>query len=87
MLFSSVPNAFIGEIVKMNVLKTLLSGICLIIGFSIAANAQEKGDEKIPKTNPPVVIAGSEKKDDGKSNDGAKKDNKKSTKPQSFITE
>lgn len=87
LLFSSVPNALIGEIVKMNVLKYLVLGIALVVGFSTAVSAQEKGNQKIPKENPPIVIAGSEKKDDGKSNDNGKKVDGKTTKPQSFITE
>ena len=60
----------------MNIIKRLLLILGLTMFCSFAAFAQsEKGDKKIKKPNPPVVIVNLDKKDDKKKKEEKKKPN------------
>lgn len=80
-----MPNALIGELIKMNCLKYATMIFALVAGVSITAFAQKnEGDKKIPKPEPPIVIV-NDKKNDGKSDD-KNRDDKRGNKPQYYFS-
>lgn len=65
----------------MNIIKRLLLIMGLMVLCSVAAFAQTgKGDKKIKKPNPPVVIVNLDKKDD------RKKPKEEKKKPGTFLS-